>query len=75
MRTSVLSQAHSSYGCCTKLNKENFSILCSGRSLFDLRIKEAYLINTLKLELNTKYEKIKSAKNLEREQKRASQFH
>ena len=44
-------------------------------TLFDLRVKEAYLINTLKPELNTKYEKIKSAKNLEREQKRASQLH
>ena len=75
VKTSVLSQAHSSFGCSTKMNKENFSILCSGRSLFDLRVKEAYLINTLKPELNTKYEKIKSAKNLEREQKRASQLH
>jgi len=41
--------------------------------LFDLKVKEAYLISTRKPELNTKNENIKQAKNLEREQKRASQ--
>ena len=55
-------------GCSTKSNKENYSILCS-----DLRVKEAYLINTLKRELNAKYGKIKSAENLECEEKQASQ--
>ena len=73
VKTSVLSKAHLSYGCESHINRDDFSILCSGRSLFDLKVKEAYLISTHKPELNTKYENIKQAKNLEREQKRASQ--
>ena len=70
---SVLSKAHWSYGCESHINRDDFSIFCSGWSLFDLKVKEAYLISNHKPELNTKYENIKQAKNLEREQKRASQ--
>ena len=32
--------------------------LCSGRSLFDLKIKEVYLIKSLKPEDNNRYETI-----------------
>ena len=71
MKTSVLSRAHRSTGCNIDLKKENFSILGSGRSVFDLRVKEAYLIKTLKPELNTRYEKTKQADS-ERYQKQNS---
>ena len=47
--------------CNLNLNKESFSVLSSGRSVFDLRVKEAFLIKTLIPELNTKYERIKQA--------------
>ena len=36
-------------------------------------VQEAYLISTYEPEQNSKYENIKQAQNLEREQKRASQ--
>ena len=71
VKTSVLSRAHSSHGCSTKIDKEIFSVLCSGRSIFDLKVKEAYLIKTLKPELNVKYESIKQSDS-ERYQKQNS---
>ena len=61
VKTSVLSRAHRGEECNLNLNKESFSVLSSGRSVFDLRVKEAFLIKTLKPELNTKYERIKQA--------------
>ena len=71
VKTSVLSRAHSSHGCSAKIDKEIFSVLCSGRSIFDLKVKEAYLIKTLKPELNVKYESIKRSDS-ERYQKQNS---
>ena len=61
MRQLSWSRAHRGEECNLNLNKESFSVLSSGRSVFYLRIKEAFLIKTLKRELNTKYEKIKQA--------------
>ena len=52
-----------------KIKSDEFSILSSGRSTFDLRVKEAYLIQCMKPELNTKYEKIKRDIEIERQQK------
>ena len=66
-----MSRAHSIHGCSTKIDKEIFSFLCSGRSIFDLKVKEAYLIKTLKPELNVKYESIKQSDS-ERYQKQNS---
>ena len=50
-----------------KIKSDEFSILSSGRSTFDLRVKEAYLIQCMKPELNTKYEKIKRDIDIERQ--------
>ena len=69
VKNSVLSKAHSSLGCLMKIKSDEFSILSSGRSTFDLRVKEAYLIQCMKPELNTKYEKIKRDIDIERQQK------
>ena len=52
-----------------KMKSDEFSILNSGRSTFDLIVKEAYLIQCLKPEVNIKYEKIKHDINTERQQK------
>ena len=57
VNNSVLLKAHSSLGCLMKIKSDEFSILSSGRSICDLRVKEAYLIQCMKPELNTKYEK------------------
>ena len=65
----VLSKAHSSLGCVMKIKYDEFSIFSSGRSIFDLRVKEVYLIQCMKPELNTKYEKIKRDIDIERQQK------
>ena len=62
---------HSSHGYSTKIDREVFSVLCSGGSIFDLKVKEAYLIKTLKPELNVKYESIKQSDS-ERYQKQSS---
>ena len=45
MRQLSWSRAHRGEECNLNLNKESFSVLSSGRSVFDLRDKEAFLIN------------------------------
>ena len=52
-----------------KVKSVDFSILSSGRATFDLRVKESHLIQCMKLELNTKYAKIKRESENERRQK------
>ena len=71
VKTSVLSRAHSSHGCSAKIDKEIFSFLCSGQSILDLKVKEAYLIKTLKPEQDNRYESIKHHES-ERHQKQSS---
>ena len=34
---SIIMCAHRSHGCSAKIDKEIFSVLCSGRSIFDFR--------------------------------------
>ena len=38
-KSSVLSRAHTSLGCLEALNKDLFSIICEGSSVFDLKVK------------------------------------
>ena len=57
--TFVVSRAHRDVPCIWNLNEGSFLVLSLSRSVYDLRVKEAFLIKTLKSELNTKYEKIK----------------
>ena len=42
VKTSVLSKAHLNIVLQIPYKKEDFSILCSGISVFDLKVKEAY---------------------------------
>ena len=53
VKTYVLSRAHRGEECNLHLNTEVFFVLSSGRSVFDLRDKEAFLIKTFRAELNT----------------------
>ena len=52
-----------------KIKSDELSILSSGRSNFDFRVKEAYLIECMKPELITKYEKNKRDIDIVRQQK------
>ena len=56
---SCLSKAHSSFGCVEDVGKDCFSIICNGSSIFDLKVKEAFFISSLKPSLNSKYESMK----------------
>ena len=56
---SCVSRAHRSFDCVEDINKDSFSIICNGSSVFDLRVKEAFFISSLKPSLNSKYESIK----------------
>ena len=56
---SCLSRAHRSFDCVDDIDKDSFSIICNGSSVFDLRVKEAFFISSLKPSLNSKYESIK----------------
>ena len=56
-----LSRAHRSFNCDYDGDKSSFLILCKSSSVFDLRVKEDFIISNLKPYLNTKYESIKQS--------------